>query len=67
LTLTLKAARVNKGFSQRKAAKGLLINEATLSQYELGKRYPDVQVIKRMEILYGIEYKDINFSPESTI
>jgi transcriptional regulator with XRE-family HTH domain len=61
LKLTLKAARVNKGLSQYEAAKMLNISKYTLYNYEKKKTYPPVDVIKKMEILYGVSYNDINF------
>lgn len=63
MTITLKAARANKGLSQKEAAKLIGISESTLLNYEKGKRFPDVPVIKKIEDIYGIEYRDINFLP----
>lgn len=37
MAITLKAARVNKGLTQREAAKTLGISESTLFGYEKGK------------------------------
>jgi transcriptional regulator with XRE-family HTH domain len=65
--MTLKAARVNKSLTQKKAAELLGISEGTLINYERGKSFPDVPVIKRMETLYGVEYKDLNFLPSDTV
>lgn len=59
--ITLKAARVNKGLSQEKAALELGISKETLSNYERGKSFPDVMFVKKIEKLYGVEYKDIIF------
>lgn len=62
MSITLKAARINKGLTQKESAKELGISESTLSLYERGICFPDVPVIKKMEKLYGVEYKDIVFS-----
>ena len=59
--ITLKAARVNKGFSITEAAKELDINVATLSSYENGKTYPDVPMIIKMLALYEVNFDKINF------
>lgn len=59
--LTLKAARVNKGYKQEEAAKLLGISVYTLINYELGRSFPDVPVIERIEKVYGIPYHLINF------
>ena len=59
--ITLRAARVNKHLTQRQAAEKLDIAVDSLVQYELGRRFPNVPVIKRMEALYDISYNDIDF------
>lgn len=61
MSITLKAARVNVGLTQKEAAKKLGIALDTLGNYERGKSYPDVLIISKMEKLYGISYNDINF------
>ena len=59
--ITLEAARVNAGLTQEKAAELLGISKYTLINYELGKSFPNVPMIKKLEDLYGFEYKDIFF------
>ena len=59
---TLEAARVNSGLTQEKAAEMLGISKYTLINYETGKSYPNVPMIKKIEDLYGLEYKDIFFN-----
>lgn len=61
--VTLKAARINVGLTQREAAKKLGISEETVSNYERGKRFPDVPVIRKIEEVYGIPYDRIIFLP----
>jgi len=61
MALTLKAARVNAGLTQAEAAKQIGISTATLFNYENGTSYPDVPVLKRIEQVYGVEYKNIFF------
>lgn len=63
MTITLKAARTNKGLSQEEAAKLIGISESTLINYEKGRRFPDVPIIKKIEDVYGVEYREINFLP----
>ena len=67
MQLSLKSARVNKGFTQEEAATKLGISPYTLANYENGKTFPDVPVIQKIEELYGIEYKDIFFSVGITV
>ena len=61
MSITLKAARVNVGLTQKEAAKKLGIALDTLGNYERGKSYPDVLIISKMEKLYGITYNDVDF------
>ena len=63
MTITLRAARINKGLSQEEAAKLIGISESTLINYEKGRRFPDVPIIKKIEDTYGVEYREINFLP----
>ena len=62
---TLKACRVNKGFTIKEAAKKLGISEFTLMNYELGKTFPTVPVINKIEELYDVSYNDIIFLPQN--
>lgn len=59
--MTLKAARVNAGLTQKKAAEMLGVSEYTLINYEKGKSSPDVRVLKKIENLYGVPYHRIIF------
>jgi transcriptional regulator with XRE-family HTH domain len=65
MAITLKAARVNKGLTQIQAAELLGVSRDTLWNYENGRTYPDVPVIKKIEEIYGISYNDIVFLPKS--
>jgi len=67
MIITFRAARVNAGLSQEDAAKKMGISVYTLANYEAGKTFPDVPAIKRIEELYGVEYKDIFFSIDNTV
>ncbi|MDF4030099.1 helix-turn-helix transcriptional regulator [Lactobacillus delbrueckii] len=53
--ITIKAARVNAGLTQRQAAKLLGINPDTLSRYESGHSIPRVDMLKKMSKLYCID------------
>lgn len=66
MAITLKSARINKNLTQAEAAKRLGISTETLSNYERGKSYPDVPIIKRIEDLYGMPYNELIFCPEIT-
>lgn len=61
--ITLKALRVNAGYTQVEAAKALNITPETLSNWERGKSFPTVPQIKEIEKLYSTKYADIQFLP----
>lgn len=61
MSITLKAARMNKGYDQNKASQLIGVSVDTLSNYERGKTFPDVPIIKRIEEVYDVKYDDINF------
>lgn len=65
MAITLKAARVNRGLTQKQAAKMLGIGEKTLFNYEAGTSFPDVPMINKILKLYEAKYDDINFLPKS--
>lgn len=61
--ITLKALRVNAGYTQIEAAKALGITPETLSNWERAKSFPTVPQIKEIEKLYSTSYADIQFLP----
>lgn len=64
MAITLKSARVNKGLTQVNAAKFIGVTVDTLSNYERGKSFPDVPIIKKIEQVYGVPYNNLIFLPE---
>lgn len=58
---TLKTARDRVKLTLTEAAKELGITAETLSSYEKGKTFPDVPMIMRIEVLYGVKYNEIIF------
>lgn len=67
MKVTLKAARINAGLTQSEAAKKLNVSKDSISNWERGKTFPDVPLLKKIESLYGVDYKDIIFSQNITI
>lgn len=63
MRLSLRAARELKGYTQQEAAKLLGISADTLGNYERGRSYPDIPILKRIEKTYGISYNQIIFLP----
>lgn len=59
--ITLKAARVNKDLTLKEAAEKLGVSLYTVHSWETYKTYPNIYYLKRIEELYGVEYKDIKF------
>lgn len=59
--ITLAAARVNKGFTQKEAAKHLKVSNKTLCSWERGNTYPKPLQIDEICFLYGVTYEDIIF------
>ena len=62
IRMSLKAARVNAGLSQKEAAKKLGISNKTLCNWENGKTFPDQPMIEKICSLYGIAYDMIDFA-----
>lgn len=62
MAITIKAARVNAGFTQSHAAKCLNISKTTLASYEKYRTKPDIEMAKRIAQLYGMKVDDLIFS-----
>lgn len=67
LKITLEAARVNAGLSQKEAAKELKISNTTLGKWENGETFPTADKINDICELYGIHYDHINFLPKRSL
>ena len=67
MKITLKAARVNAGYSQKEAAKILGISNTTLCNWENGTSFPNVQQIEKICELYGVSYDDLIFLPSNPL
>ena len=63
MPLTLKAARVNKCYTQAEAAKLIGVTEDTISNWERAKSFPSVPQIIKIEEVYGIPYNELIFLP----
>ncbi len=58
---TLRTARDRLGLSQKEAAKRLGISDDVLSNYERGKSYPNVLMLKKIEEVYDVKYDQLLF------
>ena len=61
MQITLKAARVNKGYTQSQAAELLNTTKDVVSNWERGISFPDVIMLKKIEDVYGVSYNDLLF------
>lgn len=61
--ITLKMAREISGLTQAEAARLIGVSVDTLGNYERGKSYPDVPVLRKIENVYGIPYNRLIFLP----
>lgn len=59
--ITLKAARVTRGLSQKEAAEKLGISESTLYKWESGKNKPNAKYLPKIEKVFGIQISNIIF------
>lgn len=64
MAMTLKAARVNKGYNQEQAAEIIGVSRTTLQSWETYKSFPTVAQLPAIEAAYGVKYDDIIFLPE---
>jgi transcriptional regulator with XRE-family HTH domain len=61
--ISLKAARVNRGLSQKAAAAAIGVSNKTLSSWENGITSPTADMIPIICGLYGVPYDQLNFLP----
>lgn len=60
--ITLRAARVNAGFTQLAVAEKLNISVSTLKNWECGKTFPKQPKIEALCELYKIPYDNLFFN-----
>lgn len=65
MKLTLKALRVNAGFTIEKASKELGISTVTVRSYETNKTIPTVKMMNKMLNLYNAKFSNIQELTES--
>ena len=67
LKISLKAARVNAGLSQKDVATSLKVSNKTISSWENGETFPSAKNISRLCEMYGVSYDDIIFLPRNSL
>ena len=65
--ISLRAARVNVGLSQKAAADQLGISNKTLGNWENGVTFPSVDKIPAVCELYGVSFNQLNFLPTDSL
>ena len=65
--ITVKAARVNAGLTQKAAAKDLGVSNVTLCKWENGTAVPNVRQVEDICHLYGVPYDFLNFFPNNPL
>lgn len=63
MKVSLKTARGIRGLKQSEAAKMIGVSPDTLGNYERGKSYPDIPVLRKIEEVYGVSYDQLIFLP----
>lgn len=64
--ISLKAARVDAGFTQAEVAKKLKIGKVTLGNWETGISVPSYPSLLVLCDLYGFDVEDIRIPPKRT-
>lgn len=67
MKITLAAARVNAGLTQKEAAAMLGVSNKTICSWEKGASFPDAQQINDICELYVVSYDNINFLPSNPL
>lgn len=67
MKITLEAARVNVGLTQKAVAKHLKVSNKTVCNWENGVSQPRPNMIDELCELYGVKYDDINFLPTRSL
>ena len=65
--ISIKAARVNKGYSQKQAADLIGVSNKTLCNWENGVTFPPADKIPVICELYGVPYDQLNFLPSDSL
>ncbi len=64
---TLRALRINAGFTQSQVAKKLNKSGKTISKWENGITFPKPKDIDAICELYNVSYDNINFLPNNSL
>lgn len=59
MSISIKAARVNAGFTQSEVGERLNKTKNTIASYEAYTTYPDIKTAQAMAKLFGLSVNDI--------
>ena len=65
MKLTLRAIRVNNGYTLKEASEKLGISTVTLRSYEYYKTIPNMNMVNKILDLYKVNIDDISFIPKN--
>ena len=65
MKLTLRAIRINNGWTIEEKEKKIGVSIDTLRNYEIYKTYPDIPIVERILNLTKMKYDDIIFLPNN--
>lgn len=65
--ISMRAARVNVGLSQKEAAMRLGVSNKTLCKWENYESFPGADKIPSICELYGVHYDHLNFLPTDSL
>lgn len=65
--MTLRAARVNAGITQKVAARAVGVSNKTMVKWEHGQAFPDVMQAFALCRLYKVPFEDIIFLPDEPL
>ena len=65
--ISIRAARVNAGYSQKETADRLGVSSKTLGNWENGITFPPADKISLICALYGVSYDNLNFLPSDSL
>ncbi|MFA6851053.1 MAG: helix-turn-helix transcriptional regulator [Selenomonadaceae bacterium] len=61
MLLSLKAARVYAGYTQKNAAEKIGVAQSTLRNYEHKVTFPPTDIVYKISKAYGLDIKDIDW------
>ena len=67
MAITLRAARVNAGLTQKQAANKIGVSVSCIVKWESGKSAPSIKHIPKITAAYNTTYDDIIFLPHITL